>query len=85
MKQYEMDVENCRGACLEGGSLVILKAAIMQRLLDEAPLVSLVTPEQYAEGVSSKQIEKFVQLDKHIRRGFELIVEKLQHSAKNSS
>jgi hypothetical protein len=77
MKRFDMDVDDCKGQALAGGALVILKAAVVQRLLDHAPHTKLVTPQQYAESISSNQIEKFQHFDLRLRHGLELIIDKL--------
>lgn len=77
MKEFEVQADGCKGLNLEGSSLFILKAAIFERALDESKgkRLTLVSPLLEAHKKSIDFEKKLLELDRRLKRGFELLVQ----------
>lgn len=78
MKHFDMNIDSLHGHALEGGSLYIMKKAVLELALEQHPRSMFTTPRQHAQAESYEFEKKLLTIDERLRRGVDLLVAKLK-------
>lgn len=76
MKEYQIDAEKCSADQMASSGLMILTTVIRERTLEGAT-TQYLKPEAQAEQAGLELTEKLAILDKRLKRGLQLLVDKL--------